>query len=113
MCDGIQGTLILARNEYEKVIGAYTPLSWYGQGYKGDEKFSTFIFGLNSKVRLNLVNPTKAIYCSRSMGPTFGGEAFMFNLMHSYDFSISDDCDNNRNSSMSFPRSFRFHERPV
>lgn len=63
----------MARNEFEKVIGAFTPLSWFGEGYKGDDKAGTFIFSLNSKARLSLANPSKAIYCSRGMGPTFGG----------------------------------------
>lgn len=69
--------------------------------------------GVNSRVKMNVANPYRAIHCSPKTGPTFGGESLILNFMTSYDFSISDCCDNNRNSSFSFPKSYRFKERPV
>ena len=42
------------------------------------------------------------------MGPIFGGSTFMFNMIHSYDFAISDECNSNKKSSMNFPKSYRF-----
>lgn len=32
----------------------------------------------------------------------------MFNMIHSYDFAISDECNSNKKSSMNFPKSYRF-----
>jgi hypothetical protein len=113
ICDGLENSFVLARNEFGKVIGAYTPLSWFGDGFKPDESFQSFMLGVNSRVKMTVANPYRAICCSSKLGPTFGGESLILNLMTSYDFSISDSCNLNKNSSFSFPKSYRFKERPI
>ena len=72
-CDGLENTFVLAKNQFGKVLGAYTPLSWFGDGFKPDESYQSFLLGVNSRVKMNVANPYKAIYCSPKMGPTFGG----------------------------------------
>lgn len=62
---------------------------------------------------MSVANAYKAVYCSSKMGPTFGGESSLFGLKTSFDFSISDSCNSNENSSFFFPKSYRFKERPV
>ena len=69
--------------------------------------------GINSRVKMTISNPYKAVYCSSKMGPTFGGESMLLNLMTTYDFSIGDGCNVNKNSTFGFPKSYRFKERPV
>jgi hypothetical protein len=34
-------------------------------------------------------------------------------MLQSHDFSISDECNKNKKSTMNFPRSYRFKGRPV
>jgi len=112
-CDGLDKTFVLAKNEHGQVIGAYTPVSRFGDGYKPDESYQSFLLGMNARVKMSVANPYKAIYCSNKMGPTFGGESSLFGLRTSFDFSISDNCNSNENSSFFFPKSYRFKERPV
>ena len=88
-------------------------MSWFGDGFKPDESYQSFLLGVNSRVKMNVTNPYKATYCSPKLGPTFGGESKILNFMTSYDFSISDSCNINKNSSFCFPKSYRFKERPV
>ncbi len=73
----------------------------------------SFLIGVNSKRKMNLLNNSKAIYCSRKMGPTFGGETSLFNFKNSFDFSISDCCHSNSQSSFGQMKSYRSKSKPV
>ena len=75
MCDGFLATLIVIKSENSNIFGGYTEADWSGSGeYKYDSK--AFLFSLvnayNTPVKMNISNPSYAIYSNPSYGPTFG-----------------------------------------
>lgn len=68
-CDDIPNTLILIKTEFEKIIGAYTPISWesisdktnnIGKGKRANEETnSSFLFSLTNRDKfvLDICNP--------------------------------------------------------
>jgi hypothetical protein len=73
-CNGHKNTLTLVYTEFDKIIGGYTPLPWItgtGEWYE-DEEGKSFLFNLTSGEKYPLINKDKAIWCSRTYGPSFG-----------------------------------------
>ena len=75
MCDGFLATLTVIKSENSNIFGGYTEADWSGSGeYKYDSK--AFLFSLvnayNTPVKMNISNPSYAIYSNPSYGPTFG-----------------------------------------
>ena len=64
LCDGIPNLLVLVRTQFNKTIGAYTPLSFDkgGVGYKTDRSRKSFLFSLSLEDIYPLQNPSSAIY---------------------------------------------------
>jgi hypothetical protein len=88
-------TLVMSANGY--VFGGFTPVPWEsGEGtYKPDPNRESFLFRLrnpqgDSPRVFPIEDPEKAIYCSRSKGPTFGGAK-----TSDHDLSITDNCNTN------------------
>lgn len=93
-------------------MAGFTPLTWFGENiFKNDETNQSFLLSLDEKIKMILNNKTKAIYCSQSCGPTFGGESHMFQLINHYDLQIGDKCNVNNTSCFNFPRSYQFYQR--
>lgn len=95
LCDGHTNTLTIIITEHDKIIGGYTPLPWKtgsGEWYP-DEEQKSFIFNLSSGEKYSLMNKEKAIWCSRTYGPSFGYP----------DLQIADKALFNTNSCANFP----------
>ena len=73
-CDNIQHTLVLARTEYGKTIGGYTPIMWNAasSAYANDNNQSSFLFSVDLKDKYALTSSANAIFCHNGYGPTFG-----------------------------------------
>ena len=71
-CDGKGPTVTLIQSETGEKFGGYTSLNWTLNGgpYFSDEK--SFIFSLDQKEKLPIMNPQHAIYSGTCWGPCFG-----------------------------------------
>ena len=74
-CNGFGKTLVIIKSKNGYIFGGYTEADWSGSGeYKYDSK--AFLFSLvnayNTPVKMNISNPSYAIYSNPSYGPTFG-----------------------------------------
>jgi len=76
-CDGKYSTLtIIKAKSSSYIFGGYSEAEW--QSFGGDKYDpNAFIFSLTNKdnkpCKINVSDPNKAIYCSSSYGPIFGG----------------------------------------
>lgn len=96
-CDGFENTLVIAKTEFNKIIGGFTPNKWHcGKSWVNDTTGKTFLFSLSLKEKYKCIDPNRSIYCSQYSGPAFG----------SFDLQLSDNCYNNRYSSANFPVSY-------
>ena len=74
-CDGVLGTLFVAKSPNGNIFGGYTEAAWSGFGsYKNDP--NAFMFSLlnnyNMTAKMPTTNPSTAIYASWEYGPVFG-----------------------------------------
>lgn len=69
------------------------------------------MLSFDEKIKLSLLNRSKAIYCSQVLGPTFGGDTNYLSFFSSYDLLIGDKCSTNASSYYDFPKSYQFHHR--
>lgn len=78
-------------NNYGKVIGGYTPLSWDSATnfYKADKDLQTFLFSMCTNKKYALKDKIKAIYCHGDRGPSFGNG---HNLRISNNCNIDNSC---------------------
>ena len=77
-CDDVPHTLVLIENEFGKILGGYTPLTWNsGRGFIFDEPGLSFLFSVNElkKMTLKEEKRKKAIQCIPEYGPVFGSGA--------------------------------------
>ncbi len=73
-CDGVADTITLVWTEFDKKIGAFTPLKWSSQvGDLSDDSKESFIFSLSHDDKFTLQSPERAIQNSSAQGPRFGG----------------------------------------
>lgn len=67
ICGSLMSTIIICRTNGDKIVGAYTPLSFNptkpkSGEYISDESTSSFIFSITNNDILKLVNKSGAIY---------------------------------------------------
>jgi len=72
-CDNKGATAVLWRTDDNRVFGGFTSVSWdsVSKGWKNDPK--AFIFSLDKQLVFPVQDSNKAIMCSGSWGPNFGG----------------------------------------
>jgi hypothetical protein len=93
-------TIILTTGGY--IFGGFTPLAWDSStAYKADNTGKSFLFSFknprNTEPKIfPLSNPSLAIYCHASYGPTFGNHAI----------HVANDCDQNTNSYTALGHSY-------
>ena len=82
LCDGIPHTIVVIKTEYNKIIGAFTPIPWRSVrgGNKAQENSnSSFLFSLTNKDKLILTNHFDQTVRHHSYyGPIFGNGADLF-----------------------------------
>lgn len=99
ICDGIADTFTVIRTNFGKTIAGYTPIKWASPAdstWFPDPSNRSFLLSVDLREKMTLVDPLKAIQCSTSWGPCFGGGC---------DIAIADKCDV-KNSSSLFPTSY-------
>ena len=71
-CDLKGRTLTIAKSTQGRVFGGYASVDWKAKynDYRHDNK--AFLFSLTSLVKIELVDPHKAIYSHDKFLPTFG-----------------------------------------
>lgn len=90
---------MLAKTEFNKVIGGYTALPWKSSNntLHSDIKKESFLFSLSLKQKMNLLDQESAIFNSKNYGPTFGGGA---------DLAICHNANTEKTSYSEFPYSY-------
>ena len=104
ICDNIPHTFTVIKTQYGKTLAGYTPLTWNAvpSGHHAEDTTETScILSFDLLLKLRLTKPEYAIYCYTGFGPRFGGGA---------DIHISDECDENTNSYISCPSSYKCEE---
>jgi hypothetical protein len=83
-CSGKKNTLIIAKNECDKLFGGFTFLEWkmptaLTHDYSADENKKTFLFSLDLEEKFDLKKERfkYAICNSMELGPVFGGGDFI------------------------------------
>lgn len=105
-CCGKPNTLVIAINNYNNIIGGFTPLPWDNAEehvYIKDESDKSFIFNVNRKEKLRLINNEHAICIGPDCGPIFGGGS---------DFEIVDNCNVNYNNFFRVGHSYEYDDVP-
>lgn len=84
--------------EFDKIIGGFTPLPWKSTGgdWTEDPSAESFLFNLSSGEKYPLKAKEKAIWCSKTYGPSFGNP----------DLEIADKALYNSNSCVNFPNCY-------
>ena len=106
-CDYQSPTLtIIKAKESGFIFGGYTEAAWKSfYGYQFDP--NAFLFSLTNKEDkpciMNVIHPTRAIYCSPNSGPIFGDGTYYFT---SDDLHIADNANTNENSSSRLGNSY-------
>ena len=103
-CAGKPNTLVIAVTNFDKFIGGFTPLPWDNTEehvYVKDDSEKSFIFSLNKKQKLRLINAEHAICLSPDSGPIFGGGS---------DFEIVDNCNVNYNNFFRVGHSYEYDD---
>lgn len=93
-CDGVLGTLVVAKSPFNNnIFGGYTEADWSGYyQYKNDP--TAFLFSLvnsyNVSIKMQVKNPANAIYTSFQYGPTFGQgfDAYFDSNLNFFSYSL-------------------------
>lgn len=94
-CDRQSNTVTLILTTTGCIFGGFTPVSWDSSNvYKPDPTNESFLFRIkdsrnNDALRFPILNPSFAIHCGPSYGPTFG---------NAHDLYVADCCNQNTNS---------------
>ena len=105
-CYGKQNTFVIAVTNYDMVIGGYTPLAWEHTDehmYVRDESEKSFLFNINRKEKLKIINIDHAICLSPDSGPIFGGGS---------DLEIVDNCNVEYNKFFRIGHSYDYEDTP-
>lgn len=106
-CYNIANTLIIAKTNYGKLIGGFTPLAWNVPDkefkYLTDDTKKTFIFSCNNGAKYDLLLNEYAVCLSQTNGPIFGGGS---------DFEIVDNCNVKYNESCNIGHTFNYKKAP-
>ncbi len=69
-------TLTLLKSKNSRVFGGFTSQHWeFNQAEAFKEDSSAFIFSMDSLKQYKPLDPSKAIFCSSKLGPSFGRTA--------------------------------------
>lgn len=112
-CDNKSNTLIVIKTNTSNVFGGYTQADWSGPSTYDP---NSFLFSLtnsyNKSVKMNVVQPERAIYPYSYFGPTFGIGYDMYTAQYSnygnsfsnlgHAFSLPFDFKINSNEAKSF-----------
>jgi hypothetical protein len=94
-CDGIANTVTIILSTTGCIFGGFTPVAWDStSGYKPDPTNQSFVFRIKNRLqsepcKFQLSNPSCAIHCTSSNGPTFG---------NGHDIKVADSCNQNNSS---------------
>jgi hypothetical protein len=94
-CDGIANTVTIILSTTGCIFGGFTPIAWESNGgYKPDSANQSFVFRIkdtrqSEPRKFPLSNPSCAIHCYQSWGPTFG---------NGRDIAVVDCCNQNSSS---------------
>jgi len=105
-CLGKINTLVIAITNHDKIIGGFTPLPWENTEehiYVKDESEKSFIFSVNRRQKLKLINTEHAICLGPDSGPIFGGGS---------DLEIVDNCNVNFNKYYRIGHSYEYIDTP-
>ena len=89
-CDNTPNTLVLARTEYGRTVGGFTPCLWNNKdGFVADETLHSCLISVDQKqiFKIKEADKDKAILCKDNLGPHFGAGC---------DFAIADNCGHNK-----------------
>jgi len=76
LCDRVDPTVTVLRNNHDRLLGGYTPLSWgEGSGYRKDDSLTGFVFSLTLMQKCPMKESSKqySISDTSSTCPKFGG----------------------------------------
>ena len=110
-CDNKSPTLtIIKAQDSGFIFGGYTEAAWKSlNGFQVDP--NAFIFSLTNKeakpCKMNVIDPTRAIYCDFNHGPIFGGDAENYD---SDDLHVVNNSNTNEESFSSLGRNFKHPE---
>jgi hypothetical protein len=102
-CDGHSTTVTYIETTKGFIFGGFTPVAWDSSNSdRADNSGQSFLFSLKNprgsvEQKFSLSDPTFAIRCISSYGPTFGG---------GHDIHLSDGCDTNTTSYTDFGYSY-------
>ncbi len=103
-CDSYQNTLMIIKSTNKNVFGGYTEQDWSIKNNfqpKSDPKafLFSFINQYDTKIVMNCMEPSKAIYAYNGFGPTFGeGDLYI--------------CDNSNTTKRSYSNLGRSYKHP-
>ncbi len=107
-CDKVKSVLVLVKTQFGKVIGGYNPYGWSSEmhgKFTVDQQKKCFLFSVDLKQKMDIVNTNYAVYNSKTWGPTFGCSIVC-------DLYLSDACNANKGSHSYFPNSYNFTAKP-
>ncbi len=93
-CDEKSPTFTIIKAQGSSFIfGGYTIAKWHSNFCEYRRDSNAFLFSLKNKedkpCKMNVTDPTRAIFCESSFGPTFGGGS----NYHSDDLHIADKAN--------------------
>jgi hypothetical protein len=71
--------------------------------YTVDQSKKCFLFSVDLKQKMDIVNTNNAVWNNKNIGPTFGSGCDLF---------LSDACNANKSSHSNFPHSYNFTAKP-
>ena len=69
-CNKINGTLLIAKSNDEKIAGSHTEHDWSKDGFHSNH--NKFLFSVNNKKVYQIMLQDHAIYCSQYNHPSLG-----------------------------------------
>jgi hypothetical protein len=109
-CDEKSPTLtIIKAQDSDFIFGCYTEAEWDSSGgFKLDP--NAFLFSLTNKdnkpCKMNVIDPTRAIFCDSDLGPIFGGD----DKIGSDDLHIAENANTNEKSFANLGNNFKHPE---
>jgi hypothetical protein len=73
LCDRMGPTLTIMKTKAGAICGGFTMQDWSGYEYKSDS--CAFVFRLDTKATYSPKLQSRAIWCSKGRGPSFGNDA--------------------------------------
>ena len=96
--------MVLVKTEFGKIIGGFNPFGWkssLNDKWFSDHEKKSFLFSVDLKRKMQLINPEFAIYNQVEWGPSFG-----------YDLCLANECNIRRRNYSGFPDNYGFASEP-